>query len=56
MRTAAMACPRSCWQYRKARSPYFQASRQWIDVSAIRNDPSSSANGEAPNAPLEVGP
>jgi hypothetical protein len=25
---APMACPASCWQYRNARSPYFQASRQ----------------------------
>ena len=33
----AIACPASCWQYRNARSPYFHASRQWIDVSATRN-------------------
>ena len=35
IRTAAIAWPRSCWQYLNARSPYFQASRQWIDVSAM---------------------
>src|SRR5213079_1903601 len=27
-RRVARACPTSCWQYRNARSPYFQASRQ----------------------------
>ena len=40
MRMVASACPTSCWQYRKARSPYFQASRQWTDDRPTTNDSS----------------
>ena len=36
------AWPTSCWQYQKARSPYFHASRQRIDDSPTRNEPSGN--------------
>ena len=36
MRRVASACPTSCWQYRNARSPYFQASRQGTDDRPTR--------------------
>ncbi len=43
MRMAPSACPTSCWQYRNARSPYFQASRQSTDVRPTRKELSGNA-------------
>src|ERR1039457_1165574 len=41
-RIVPSAWPTSCWQYRNARSPYFQASRQRMDDSPTRNEPSGN--------------
>ena len=40
MRTVPITWPVSCWQKRKARSPYFHDSRQWMEERPARKAPS----------------